>query len=85
MVQIAPHIPVGAGAPVHIRIVSAFAGIHGRYQHKFRRKQIISRIPCNADPPLLHRLAQYFQGSLFKFRQFIQIQHARQTCGTIKK
>lgn len=76
---------VGAGAPVPVRVIAAGTRVHGCGQKKICRKFIISVDSGNINLSLFQRLAQDLQGCSGKFRQFIQKQNTRQTCGTIKQ
>lgn len=77
--QIGRNIPGCTTAAVHIRIIPAMTGVHGRQQQEIRRKSHCSCTAGNHDFLIFHRLAQDLQADLGKFRKLIKEQNSRQT------
>ena len=56
--------------------MSAWAGIHGRYELEARRKFGLAGGSRNRDLPRLDRLAQYLEDAAVELGQFVEKQHA---------
>ena len=71
------HIPLGAAAaPGGVAVPAAFAGVHGAYQHKFRRVRHRPGNPGDGDLSVLQWLAHQVKRILPEFRHLVQKQHA---------